>query len=56
MKKLAWIISGLLFLSILIGLVVWSQTQPKLPVASQADLQVNLQPGSAHTVASQLNT
>ncbi|KIU25583.1 hypothetical protein [Weissella cibaria] len=56
MKKLAWIISGLLFLSILIGLVVWSQTQPKLPVASQADLQVNLQPGSAHAVASQLNT
>lgn len=56
MKKLAWIISGLLFLSILIGLVVWSQTQPKLPAASQADLQVNLQPGSAHAVASQLNT
>ncbi|ALI32425.1 hypothetical protein [Weissella cibaria] len=56
MKKLAWIISGLLFLSVMIGLVVWSQTQPKLPVASQADLQVNLQPGSAHAVASQLNT
>ena len=56
MEKLAWIISGLLFLSILIGLVVWSQTQPKLPVASQVDLRVNLQPGSAHAVASQLNT
>lgn len=56
MKKLTWFISGILFLSVMIGLAVWSQTQPKLPAASQADLRVNLQPGSAHAVASQLNT
>lgn len=56
MKKLTWFISGILFLSVMIGLAVWSQTQPKLSAASQADLRVNLQPGSAHAVASQLNT
>ena len=56
MKKLTWFISGILFLSVMIGLAVWSQPQPKLSAASQADLRVNLQPGSAHAVASQLNT